>query len=98
LLNLLPSIKRPIGFNEPRLIYSDTVRYLLELGELEDGPWKRGTDLNWSPKIYYIDEARIQKNQPILYKLLNGPERRFVREELMKVIDPELPSDDVLNF
>lgn len=80
-----PSCKynRPIGYDEPRLSYRDNVRYLLEHGELEGGPRRRGTDMNWSPEIYNIGGVRVQKNQPVLYKLLDRPERRFVREELL---------------
>ncbi|PKY22959.1 hypothetical protein RhiirB3_437035 [Rhizophagus irregularis] len=58
---------RPIGYDEPRLSYRDSVRYLLELGELEGGSKRRGTDMNWSPEVYIIEEALIQKNKPVLY-------------------------------
>ncbi|CAJ0630226.1 10735_t:CDS:2 [Entrophospora sp. SA101] len=60
-----PSVKhrRPIGFNEPRLSYKDSVLYLLEPGELEFGK-RRITDMNWSTKVYRIKESLIQKNQP----------------------------------
>jgi hypothetical protein len=48
--------------------------------------------MNWSPEVYNIGEVRVQKNQPVLHKLLDGPERRFVREELLLVNDGvELP-------
>ncbi|CAB5359759.1 unnamed protein product [Rhizophagus irregularis] len=80
-------VERPIGYDEPRLSYRDNVRYLLEPGELEGGQKRRGTDMNWSPEVYNIGEVRLQKNQPVLYKLLDGPERRFVREELLLVND-----------
>ena len=91
-----PSVKhrRPIGFNEPRLSYKDSVLYLLEPGELEFGK-RRITDMNWSPKVYRIKESLIQKNQPVLYWLIdengNGPERSFVREQLMVVKEVEYP-------
>ncbi|CAH1770021.1 9694_t:CDS:2, partial [Entrophospora sp. SA101] len=60
-----PAVKhrRPIGFDEPRLTYKDSVLYLLEPGELEFGN-RRITDMNWSPKIFCIKESLIQKNQP----------------------------------
>src|SRR5260363_220969 len=84
----------PMGFNESKLDYNTLVRYLLEPGELEMGP-KRVTDYNWSPRIYFIRVALVQKNQPILYWLEddegNGPKRSFVREELQVVKDIELP-------
>ncbi|CAB5199885.1 unnamed protein product [Rhizophagus irregularis] len=89
---------RPIGYDESRLSYRDSVRYLLEAGELEGGPKRRGMDMNWSPEVYNIGEVRAQKNQPVLYKLLDGPERRFVREELLLVNDGvELPPESVLH-
>jgi len=85
-----PSVKhrRAIGFNEPRLSYKDSVLYLLEPGELEFGK-RRITDMNWSTKVYRIKESLIQKNQPVLYWLMDengdGPERSFVREQLLLV-------------
>ncbi|CAB4380558.1 unnamed protein product [Rhizophagus irregularis] len=70
--------------------------YLLEHGE--GGPKRRGTDMNWSPEVYNIGEVRVQKNHPDLYKLLDGPERRFVREELLLVNDGvELPPKSLLH-
>ena len=91
--------KRPIGFNEKKLSYDVLVRYLLDLSDLEGGR-KRGTDSNWSSQIYHIHESTIQKNQPILYWLEDdkgdGPERSFVREELMVVKNVELPPKWVL--
>ncbi|GES91553.1 hypothetical protein RCL_e13531_RclHR1_30000003 [Rhizophagus clarus] len=92
----------PIGYDEEQLFYNDLVRYLLEPGELEGGGRRRAGDMNWSPKVYHIREALVQKNQPILYWLedddCHGPERSFVREEL-QVIDPdtELPPQWVLS-
>uniref|UniRef100_U9SU46 Integrase catalytic domain-containing protein n=1 Tax=Rhizophagus irregularis (strain DAOM 181602 / DAOM 197198 / MUCL 43194) TaxID=747089 RepID=U9SU46_RHIID len=60
---------RPIGYDESRLSYRDSVRYLLEPGELEGGPKSRGTDMKWSPEVYNIGEVRVQKNQPVLYAI-----------------------------
>ena len=96
-----PSVKhrRPIGFDEPRLTYKDSVLYLLEPGELEFGN-RRITDMNWSPKVYHIKETLIQKNQPVLYWLMDengdGPERLFVREQLMVVKEVEYPPKWIL--
>ncbi|RHZ78663.1 hypothetical protein Glove_158g91 [Diversispora epigaea] len=93
--------RRPIGFDEPRLTYKDSVLYLLEPGELEFGK-RRITDMNWSPKVYRIKESLIQKNQPVLYWLMdeNGdsPERSFVREQLMKVGKVEYPPKRILEI
>jgi Integrase core domain len=97
----LPSLSRngPVGFDESKLSYNVSVRYLLESGELEGGS-KRATDCNWSPQIYFIKESLVQKNQPVLYWLENengdGPKRSFVREELQIVKDVQLPPKWVL--
>ncbi|RHZ81974.1 hypothetical protein Glove_115g112 [Diversispora epigaea] len=78
----------------------DSVLYLLELGELEFGN-RRITDMNWSPKIARGPESLIQKNQPVLYWLIDengdGPERSFVREQLMKVDKVMYPPKWILN-
>ncbi|GBC01777.1 hypothetical protein RclHR1_43210001 [Rhizophagus clarus] len=77
--------KGPIRFDEKRLFFDDSVIYLLDPSEYEGGR-RRATDMNWSSKIYNICESLVQKNQPVLYWLIddkgNGPERSFVREEL----------------
>ena len=96
-----PSVKhrRPIGFDEPRLTYYNSVRYLLKPGELEFGN-RRITDMNWSPKVYRIKESLVQKNQPVLYWIEdidgNNPKRSFVREELMVVKNVEYPPQRIL--
>ena len=100
-----PAIKhrRPIRYDEFCLSHFDIVRYLFKPGELEHGPAKRRiTDMNWSPQIYYIYEALVQKNQLILYWLEddkgNGPKRSFVREELQIISsNTKLPSQWVLD-
>ena len=60
--------------------------YLLDLSEYEGGR-RRATDMNWSSKIYQICESLIQKNQLVLYWLIddegNDPKRSFVREKLV---------------
>ena len=75
------------------------VRYLLEPGELESGS-RRATDMNWSPQVYHIHEALVQKNQLILYWLEdnkgNGPRCSFVFEELQIVDDIEYPPQWIL--
>ena len=87
-----PSVehRRPVGYNEPLLPSYTEVRHLLEPGELEGGR-RRATDCNWSPEVFTIDSYLIKENQPVLYKLYNGPRRSFVREELQIV-----PPDSVL--
>ena len=47
-------------------------RYLLKPGELEHGPARRhATDMNWFPQVYHIRESLVQKNQPVLYWLVD---------------------------
>ena len=65
-----------------------------EHGELEGESKRRGTG---SSEVYNIGEVHVQKNQPILYNLLDGPSRRFVREELMVVKEVQLPPKSVLH-
>ena len=73
--------------------------YLLSPGKLEDGR-RRATDCNWSSQIYHIKESMVQKNQLVLYWLIdnegNGPKKSFVREELIIVKDVELLSQRIL--
>ncbi|RHZ63685.1 hypothetical protein Glove_328g69 [Diversispora epigaea] len=64
----------PMGYDEVRLTYSDSVLYLLNPGELEGGR-RRVTDMNWSPQIYHIKESLIQKNQPEWPKTFFCPRR-----------------------
>ncbi|RHZ62078.1 hypothetical protein Glove_344g7 [Diversispora epigaea] len=47
--------KGPMGFDEEKLPFHVSVRYLLKPGELEGGR-RRVTDMNWSPQIYRIKE------------------------------------------
>jgi hypothetical protein len=92
--------KGPIGYDEDQLSYNNLVRYLLYPSDL-DGGRRRAGDKNWSPKVYHIREALVQKNQPILYWLedddCHGPERSFVREELQVITDNKLPPQWVLS-
>jgi hypothetical protein len=93
-----PSVehRRPVGYNEPLLPSYTEVRHLLEPGELEGGR-RRATDCNWSPEVFTIDSYLIKENQPVLYKLYNGPRRSFVREELQIVrTDTVLPPKYIL--
>jgi len=89
-----------MGFDEEKLPYDIFVRHLLEPSDLEGGR-RRAGDLNWSPQIYQIRESLVQKNQPVLYWLIdnegNGLERSFVREELQIIPpDTELPPQWIL--
>ena len=78
-----PSVKhrKPVGYNESLLPNYTEVHYLLKSGELEGGR-RRTTDCNWSSEVFTINSYLIKENQPVLYKLYNGPKRSFVRKEL----------------
>ncbi|GES90957.1 hypothetical protein RCL_e14299_RclHR1_31740004 [Rhizophagus clarus] len=84
--------KGSIEYDEERLSFDNSVIYLLDSSEYEGGR-RRATDMNWSSKIYQIRESLIQKNQPVLYWLIddegNGPEKSFVREEL-QIVPPDV--------
>ena len=69
---------------------------MLEPGELEGDSKRRATDKNWSSQVYRIKKLLVQKNQLVLYWLIdnegNSPERSFVREELLVIPhNTELP-------
>ena len=76
---------RPVGLKEKGLDPFALVRYLLRPGEEEGGETRRATDPIWSWKAYYIDRSVVEKDQPILYYLADGPKRSFVREELQVI-------------
>ena len=84
--------KRPVGLKEKRLPPGVQVRYLLSPGEDEGGERRRATDPIWSLEVYNITRVVISAEQPVLYYLLDGPKRSFVREELQVVpLGTELP-------
>ena len=89
--------KRPVGFNENRLPPGVRVRYLLAPGEDEGGERRRATDPVWSLEVFDISRSVVSSKQPVLYYLLDGPKRSFVRKELQFVPgDTELIPDFVL--
>ena len=71
-------------------------RYLYQPGELEGGQQKRATDMIWSWNTFRLDRIIENPGQRVLYYLAEGPERAFVREELMLIPEnTELPPDYV---
>ena len=69
--------------------------YLLQPGEEHDDQCKRATDRIWSKKTYRLREIVEDHGNRVMY-YLNGPERAFVKEELMLIPeDTELPPDYV---
>ena len=75
---------RPVGVQERKLPPQAHVRYLYYPGELEGGG-RRATDPIWSLKVYKIQKVVTKPETPVVYYLLDGPKRGFVREELMVV-------------
>ncbi|GBC35376.2 hypothetical protein RIR_jg36669.t1 [Rhizophagus irregularis DAOM 181602=DAOM 197198] len=92
-----PSIKskHPVRKNEETLKKGDTVRYLLANAEWEgiNNLKRRITDPIFSPSLHKIQKIIVSKNEPVLYDYLDDekytPKRRFVREELMLISNPE---------
>ena len=78
---------RKVGLEEPRLPPGAGVRYLYQPGELEGGR-RRATDPVWSLKVYRLGRSVAKTGSPVVYYLDGGPQRGFVREELLVV-----PSD-----
>ena len=71
-------------------------RYLYQPGELEGGDRRRATDMIWSWDTFRIDRIVENPGQRVLYYLVDGPKRAFVREELMLISeDTEVPPDRV---
>ena len=71
-------------------------RYLLEPGEENSDSKRRATDNCWSRKTFRLDRIVENPGQRVLYYLASGPNRAFVREELMLIPeDTELPPESV---
>ncbi|MEW8333485.1 MAG: DDE-type integrase/transposase/recombinase [Candidatus Thiodiazotropha sp.] len=79
---------RPVGLKEQKLPSDVLVRYLYQPGELEGGQRRRATDAVWSLQAYRLARAVAKSGAPVVYYLIDGPLRGFVREELLVV-----PSD-----
>ena len=77
-------------------------RYLYKPGELEDDYRRRATDMIWSWDTFRIDRIVDHEGHRVLYYLApsgaagdaEGPERAFVREELMDIPEgTEMPPE-----
>ena len=91
----MKSFSRPVGLMEKRLNSSKNVTYLCATAELEGGQ-RWATDPIWSLKVYDIDRTLVNKNEPVLYYLKDGPKCDFIREEL-QIVPPgtELPPEGI---
>ena len=71
-------------------------QYLLQPGEEHDDQRHRATDNVWSKKTYRLREIIEDPGNRVMYYLSDGPERAFVKEELMLIPeDTELPPNYV---
>ena len=69
-------------------------RYLYQPGEQHGDQKRRATDLIWSKNTYRLDRIVQDPGNRVLYYLQDGPDRAFVREELMHVSeDTQVPPD-----
>ena len=60
-------------------------RYLYQPGEQHGDQKKWATDLIWSKNTYRLDRVAQKSGNRVLYYLQDGPDRAFVREELMHI-------------
>ena len=76
---------------------SGLYRYLLQPGEEHGDTKRRATDNNWSKRTFRLREILQSPGQRVLYYLEeDGPQRPFVREELMQIPEnTEKPPDYV---
>ena len=81
---------------EDKLPSDGLYRYLLQPGEEHNNQKKRATDRIWSKKTYRLREIVSEPSNRVMYYLENGPNRAFLRKELLLIPeDTELPSDYV---
>ena len=73
--------------------------YLLQPHEEHNDQCKRATNRIWSKKTYRLREIVEDSGNRVMYYQKDGPERAFVKEELMLIAedteDTELPPDYV---
>ena len=60
-------------------------RYLLQLGEEHDDRCKGNTDRIWSEKTWRLSKVALSPGNQVMYHLKDGPERVFIKEELMLI-------------
>ena len=95
-LNEVPLVKQENYPPEEILPEDGLYRYLLQPSEEHDDQWHRATDRIWSKETYRLREIAENPGNRVMYYLLDGPERAFVSEELMLILeDTELPPDYV---
>ena len=69
-------------------------RYLYQPGEQHGDQKRQATDLIWSKNTYRLDRIVQEPGNCALYYLQDGPDKAFVREELMYISeDTQVPPD-----
>ena len=69
-------------------------RYLYQPGEKHKDQKRQATHFIWSKNTYQLDQIVLDPGKCVLYFLQDGPDRGFVREELMHVSeDTQVPPD-----
>ena len=84
-LDEVPLVKQENYPPEEILPEDGLYRYLLQPGEKHDDKRHRATDRIWSKGTYRLREIAGNPGNPVMYYLLDGPERAFVSEELMLI-------------
>ena len=79
---------------ETVLLEDGLYRHLYQPGEEHGDQKRRATGLIWSKNTYRLDRIVQDPGNCVLYYLKDGPDRAFVREELMHVSeDTQVPPD-----
>ena len=95
-LKKVPLVKQESYPAEDTLPEDGLYRYLLQPGEEHNDQRKRATDQIWSKGTYRLERSYQSTGNRVMYFLRDGPERSFVKEELMPIPeDTELPPDYV---
>ena len=78
---------RPVGLEEQKVPSGVGVLFLYQPGELEGGR-RRATDPMWSLEVHRLQRSVTKPDELLLYYLQDGPQRGFVREELL-IVPPD---------
>ena len=94
----LEEVPQKAGYKPDKkpLSEDDLYRYLVQPGEEHGDQRRRATDMIWSKETYRLDRVVNEPDNRTMYYLKDGPERAFVKEELLRVPeDTRLPPDHV---
>ena len=95
-LHQVPLVNRENFPPEETLPEDKLYHNLLQPGEEHDDQRRRATDRIWSKKTYRLREIVEDHDNRVMYYLKDEPERAFVSEELMLILEgTELPPDYV---